>query len=76
MTTSRALAITYVLLTSAVFLVDIYPALSLGQYYSAFALVIISVFAGFAFGLSIDLFWKKTRGWDVDLDILDKETEQ
>jgi hypothetical protein len=76
MTTSRALANTYILLTSAVFLVVIYPALSLGGYNTVFAFVIIGVFAGFALGLSGDLFWKKTKGWDVDWNILGEEAEK
>lgn len=75
MTTSRALAITYILLTSAVFLVVVFPAFGLDGYTSFLALFIIGIFAASAYGLAIDLFLKKTKGWYVDWGILDKETE-
>jgi hypothetical protein len=73
MTASRALANTYILLTSAVFLVMIYPVFSLGGANTVFAFATMSIFAGVAIGLSCDLFLKKTKGWEADWDILDKE---
>jgi hypothetical protein len=73
LTTSRALSITYILLISAILLVISFPALGLDSFNCILALSTIILFSLFAYGLAIDLFWKKTKAWKVDWDILDKE---
>lgn len=73
LTTSRALSITYILLTSAVCLVITFPAFGLDSFNCTLALSTIFVFSFSAYGLALDLFLKKTKGWEIDWDILGRE---